>query len=174
MNSHNTEINRLSGTVPELNPSNIGTDKTVEVFDVHCPSNVNQVLRVARQVLTAVLQNFSRPELTERNWETLLDETFVKRCGPHQTGEELQRLASLSLDERLDHQQNARWSLKAFLNAFDPDLGLREWEWWDAKIINPSLLEVTVVVPWDFFLWQSLRWLFIGSGAIDISPHNAA
>jgi hypothetical protein len=44
----------------------------------------------------------------------------------------------------------------------------RWWSWWDAVVIDKDHIRVAVQVSEWPFPWDMLRWLFRGSGAVDL------
>jgi len=87
---------------------------------------------------------------------------------PFPTAEEMEAYQRLPLEERVERDRREGWPLRAVMNAF---LVLeRWWSWWDAVILDKDHIAVAVQVSEWPFPWESLRWLFRGSGAVDLEP----
>ena len=172
MDSDESELRRIREGASDLEVANLGRDETIEAFRVICEANSAEVLSVASQVLGAILENREK-DMHAQAWERLLHCSFVDRCGPHPTEQDMKDWSLLSPEGKIEHQRHLRWSMRMLLNAFDPDLGLRRWRWWNARIIDSCTLEILVISPNDMYPWQSLRWLFIGSGATDVIEAGA-
>jgi hypothetical protein len=62
------------------------------------------------------------------------------------------------------------WSLSDWLYWLKP--ANRQWFWWDAKIVDPQKLILTVVVlDWPF-PWDALSWLLTAAGANNVTAES--
>lgn len=166
------ELQRVAGDGSSMDESQLATDRSIDKFLVTCDGNAGEVLRVARKVLNVMLENASATTPESNDLERLLPGSFVANCGTHPTEEERKTWFALPLEERIEHEKHRRWSVKMFVNAFNPELGLRDWKWWNAKVIDEMHLLIEVEAPRDLYGWQSLKWLFLCSGATEIVPQE--
>jgi len=135
-------------------------------FVIVCADDAETVLTTAVDVMIAAL-TFHFPSDSDQ-WDKVLPVRFIERCGPHPTPEEHARSLARPFEERRAAVNSMAWSRQMFINTFDETLELRRWSWWDAKVTNRCTIELTVAVDEEILLWQSLRWLFIGSGAVSV------
>lgn len=158
-----TELERLSERRdPMESPGEIGTVR----FLVKCHGNANHVLTLAKSVLQAAIVLTNARCCEESVWKVSLPIEFVKACPQFPTNEELAAYNRLSLEERLANDRKSGWPLRAFMNSFV--VNDRYWKWWDAIVIDDNHIALAVEVEEWPFPWESLRWLFRGSGAIDV------
>ena len=149
-------------------PEGLGTVR----FLVTCPGNALQVLATAKAALATALKLSESGIFDVDIWKRELPREFVLNSGVHPTLQELEHLMNRPLEQRVKDQEDRRWSVEMFMNAFSPELNMRHWKWWDAQVLDENRIAVAVeVFEWPF-PWQSLRWLFIGSGAIDVVPEQ--
>jgi hypothetical protein len=144
------------------------------IFKISCQGNVEAVLKKARETLGVVLQEAQQAWPTEDRWRATLPKWFVEICAPELTEEEeeenLRKWRELSVEEQQREEQEEKWSVMDWISWFEPGepFEQRAWFWWDAFIVNPSLLLVVVEVL-DFPVpLGSLFWLFRASGAVKI------
>jgi hypothetical protein len=128
------------------------------------------VLVRAKEVLSAVLANRDTSDLDE--WRRLLPPWFVDRCAPERTREEAERWLAwwrkLPPAEQGPAEDAKGWSLADWLYWFEPEQ--RFWFWWDARVLDPSRVQVVIdsyeaPPPVD-----ALRWLLQASGADQVTP----
>lgn len=134
-------------------------------FCIRCDRNASEVLPTAQGVIRSILENRDRLESMDPAWTKVLPSEFVNRSSPHPSTEEIERLALLSVDDRIKEQRKNQWSIPMVVNSFDDDLGLRGWRWNFATIRSESEIELYVEVKDTVFTWRGLTWVFLGSGA---------
>lgn len=165
-----TELERLaSGPASGEQPPNLGYVR----FEGYCLGNAASVLSLARETLKESLILTSENVFDPDVWRERLPREFVKHCeNDPVNAAAFESMQSLDVDERAKQQAEMRWSVRMFMNSFLPELDMRLWEWWDAEVIPPDHFVVLVSVRDWPFPWESLRWLFRGCGATDLSPEE--
>jgi len=159
-----TELERLRhGVRPDLTPGGMGTVR----FIAKCNGDAEAVLSTCKTVLIKILELVEK-RYSEESWAASLPRRFVDACPPFPTAEEMEAYQRLPLEERVERDRREGWPLRAVMNAF---LVLeRWWSWWDAVILDKDHIAVAVQVSEWPFPWESLRWLFRSSGAVDLEP----
>ena len=141
-------------------------------FVVVCNGNAVAVLETATAVMRVVCLGFSQGFKDEINWRSVLPVRFSGACAKEMSPEEserwLKRWQSLSDQEREEEERNRTWSLDNWMYWMDPRE--RSWQWWDAVIVSPDRINVSLVVNSWPFGWGAVSWLFRGSGASDALP----
>jgi hypothetical protein len=163
-----TELERLQrGPEQNESPGGIGTVR----FIARCPDgNAGEVLRVAKSALEVAIRLSNSGVFEESAWMAALPDRFVKNSAPHPSRDEIDRESALPLEDRVRLQSEKKWTVQMFLNSFLPELEMKHWRWWDAAILDKNHIVVAVEVEAWPFPWQSLRWLFRASGAVDLEP----
>ena len=162
-----TELERVErGPTPGESPGGMGTVR----FIAKCSGDAEQVLMTARSTLRSAIELSSSGVFDERAWASHLPEPFVSNCIRPPSQEEMDQEMKLPLEERVELQRWQKWSVKAFMNSFLPELDMRYWSWWDAVVLDKDHIAVAVQVSEWPFPWEALRWLLRGSGAIDLEP----
>ena len=160
-----SELDRLTQSPSESEkPGGLGTVRII----VSCPGNAAEVLSTARSTLIAALKLCEAGVFHADTWKRELPEEFTRNSSPHPSNEDIERQMARPLEERIEAQQDAGWSVEMFMNSFSPEVAIRYWQWWDAAILDERHIAVAVEVSEWPFPWQSLRWLFRGSGANDV------
>jgi hypothetical protein len=115
---------------------------------IEAPGGERALARV-REVLEPVLVQAAAggewPGVSE--WKTLLPDWFVDACVDDA------EIRDCVLD---------KWSLRAWVYWFQPDL--RQWRWWDARVEDDRLM-LTVLVQQRPYLRGALEWLLKVAGA---------
>lgn len=165
-----TELERLAnGPLVGEKPCGLGSVR----FIGSSLGNSKEVLVLARDTLKASLELCEEGIFDETAWSERLPSKFVLRCGKAPSKEEIEAaMLTRSVDERAAIQANDSWSVGMFMNSFLPELDMRYWEWWDAEVLDADSFVVAVAVRDWPFPWESLRWLFRGSGATDLRPEE--
>lgn len=134
-----------------------------------------------REVLAILLRSDPEDWLLEDRWKARLPEWFLTRFSVARSPEEIWEhhgcWHSLSEREQKDRYQaeivNADWSLMEWIRQLDPEEE-RPWYWWDATVIDPTALKVTVEsYDWPFAN-HALRWLLRASGAKEVVEERAS
>ena len=156
----NKERSRLESCTHDVLP-----DGGAEVrFVVTCDSLASDVLDTAKRVLSVAIDLSGSGTFEVEKWEGELPTPFVKRCKPIDNAP--------SVKEEIALGRKPRWSVFMFMNAFRPDLLPRQWTWWDAHVVDENHIHVSVLIEEWPFAWESLRWLFVGSGATDVTAEE--
>ncbi len=164
-----TELERLRASSDDFESGPTYSDDTLYArFQVDCNGQSSEILSLAKKVLVTVIENVNLIPPESDVWDQILPQRFVARCGRHPSAEERERSMTRPIEERLAEQNSVRWSRQMFINAFVPELELRNWRWWHGIVVSDTQLQVIVSVDGDLVAWQSFRWLFIGSGATDV------
>ena len=160
----NIELDRL------FNPPLKGLSDGISIvhYIAQCKGNSSGVLAIVKQTLQVAIQLSDKEIFDERTWIERLPDQFIKNSAPHPSPEEIDREAKLSLEERIQLQEEGKCSVRMFMNSFRPELELKKWTWWDAEILDENHIAVAVEVEDFLFPWQGLRWLF--KGAIELEP----
>ena len=160
-----SELCRLTdGPQAQEQPGGMGTVR----FIVICNGNAGHVLALAKKTLMASIELADDRCFDESKWAVSLPSEFVQNCPPFPSDKELGAYHGLSLEEREILDQKSGWPLRAFMNSFREDILKRYWSWWDAAIVDDSHIALAVEVDEWPFPSESLRWLFRGSGAIEV------
>jgi hypothetical protein len=143
-------------------------------FDVHCEGNSEAVLPKAREVLRAVVSQSPVGWPSFEQWQAILPAWFVSECADEITQEEadrwLRKWQEQPIEERLNSEEDAAWSLSEWLYWFEPKR--RYWYWWDARVESPDLIRLAVEVRDWPFPWDALKWLFRVSGASSVTAEE--
>ncbi len=165
----NDEMNRLEERPDENEtPGGLGTVR----FLIKCNGDSTEVLKTARKTLTVALQLTEKLKFDSIVWEEELPAYFVDNCIPHPSAEEIEEYLAKPLETKLEEQEKDKWSVEMFMNSFLPELDSRFWEWWDGVVLDDNYVAVAVQVSEWPFPWQAIRWLFIGSGALEVTPEE--
>jgi len=160
-----TEIERIRhGPDKKESPNEMGAVR----FVAKCSGNASEVLAIARESLEIAIRLADAGVFEEDVWVAALPGRFVGNSVPHPSQQEIDRELALPLEERINLQAEKKWSIRMFMNSFLPELDMRYWSWWDVAILDENQIVVIVEVKAWPFPWQSLRWLFKASGAIDL------
>ena len=152
------ELSRLAfGPAPGDRPEGL----LVPLF-AHCNGDAKRILELVREVLAVVLKQPYR--VSVERWRQDLPPWFVQKCAAEITHEEAQRRKHLPVDQRAALAQT--WSLSGWLYWFRP--GERPWRWWNAEVISPDFLRVSLSVPGIPYPSGALEWLLHCSGAMAI------
>ena len=140
---------------------------TIEAASTH---DSERVLERLREVMSAVVAGGFNEWPSVAEWQTRLPAWFVAKAAPTHTREEVEtflaRWRTLTSDERRDPKNNLPWDLDNWLYAIEPDQRL--WHWWDAEVVSPDVLVLTLALDDAHAPMDALRWLLEASGATEI------
>ena len=141
-------------------------------FVVNCTGNSDEVLETAVDVMRVICTTCSQGWSEEIDWRSVLPKRFVRTCAKEMSLEEserwLQRLQTLSDNEREEDERTRAWSVDNWMYWMNPNE--RVWQWWDAKVVSKERIEIRLAVDGWPFGWGAVTWLFRCSGAIDAVP----
>ncbi len=162
-----SELRRLESG-PEKDE--IQTGIWIGQFTVKCEGNAEDVLRTAVQTMEVICNECVKGWPDDADWHSLLPSRFVSACADEMTREQadqwMQRWQTLSQEQQELEERNRRWSLNNWLYWLKPSE--RQWQWWDAEVVNDNVVLVSVAVESWPFGWGALIWLFRGSGALEV------
>lgn len=146
----------------------LGTEKYIAI----CNSNADSVLKLAKKTLSIVHEYYKQTWPEDEEWIKILPEQFVKNCGKEMSYEEFEihqkKWVTLSREEQLKFEREAKWAVSDWISWMAPDNDERLWIWWNANVVSENRIDVEVAVyDWPY-PWGALRWLFRGSGAVDL------
>lgn len=165
------ELRRLKEGLSECEvPGGIGFAH----FVVGCDMNAHRVLEIAKATLLTALQLTKAGTSDMEAWRNKLPRDFVRNSVSHPTVGEVEIAMKKPIAERIEANNKSPWSLEMFRNSLTPELEMKKWTWWSCTAINENQIELAVCIDCLPFPWQSLRWLFLGSGALEVVEKQAS
>jgi len=133
-----------------------------ENFIIRCNGNANEVMRLARDVLLKV--NYQYDLYTKSKWD---DVEAWKKILPIQFINGFKKVKSrFDIFGFFYRKREDDWTFDNWIFLMDPIA--RSWFWWGATILDEDHFLFATKVLDDPFLSGTLRWLFIGCGAIEV------
>lgn len=131
-------------------------------FIIRCNGNANEVMRLARDVLLKV--NYQYDLYTKSKWD---DVEAWKKILPIQFINGFKKVKSrFDIFGFFYRKREDDWTFDNWIFLMDPID--RRWFWWGATILDEDHFLFATKVLDDPFLSGTLRWLFIGCGAIEV------
>ena len=143
-------------------------------ISVQCPNGAEHVVSSIRMILLLVLIDDGKEWPSINDWERILPTWFIDQFTPEMSEAELQLWLAewykLTMKEkkRREKQEQNNWSLKGWIEWFNPENDERAWQWWDATIIhdNQAIIRIEVFdYPTPI---AALEYLIFASGGRNI------
>lgn len=146
-------------------------------YVIKCNHNADEVLDLSKKVLLKInyQYDFYSKELWDDipRWKKYLPKEFISNFKEYQETNIDHKISFLSklskIITRKDRSDNEKWTFENWIFLMDPID--RMWFWWGATVLedmdNCYFIFSTKVLD-DPFLSGSLKWLFLGSGAIEV------
>ncbi|WP_279572141.1 hypothetical protein [Volucribacter amazonae] len=140
-------------------------------FLIICNGNATEVLDLARKVLLIINEQYSAKTWpSDEKWLSLMPKNFLNNF------EKEEKKITKNLWSNFFHKmtskkpQNSKWTFENWIFLMEPID--RSWFWWGATVIDEkdgnNYLFFTTRVLDDPFLAGTLKWLFLGAGAIEV------
>ncbi|MFU2077003.1 hypothetical protein [Avibacterium endocarditidis] len=140
-------------------------------FLIRCNGNAAEVLGLAKNVLLAINEQYTAKTWpSNQKWHEILPKNFLKNFKKEE-GKSAKKWWSNFFHKIVSKKsEDNRWTFENWIFLMEPID--RSWFWWGATVIDEedgnNYLFFTTRVLDDPFSSGTLKWLFIGAGAVEI------
>lgn len=140
-------------------------------FLIRCAGNATEVLELSKKVLLIVNEQYSAKEWpSDEKWRLLIPENFLKNFSREKIKKTKKGWFNFFYKIAPKKFQDNKWTFENWIFLMEPMD--RSWFWWGATVIDKeegdNYLFFTTRVLDDPFLSGTLKWLFLGAGAVEV------